>query len=94
MKIIKVLLFLFFLQSHVSAQQNVLDSLDIVLRQTKSDTARIRLYVEKIFAAEDSSTVLYSDTAISLINKLLPGASRQMSKNLQQYWAIGRVQKH
>ena len=85
MKILTALLFLFFLQSHVSAQQNVLDSLDIVLRQTKSDTARIRLYVEKIFAAEDSSTVLYSDTAISLINKLLPGASRQMSKNLQQY---------
>lgn len=85
MKIIKALLFLFFLQSHVIAQNNVLDSLDNILRRTKSDTARINLYVEKTFAAEDSSTVLYSDTAIRLINKILPASKGQMSKDLHRY---------
>ncbi len=85
MKIIKSILFLFFLSNSVHGQNDALDSLQNLLSFTKSDTARISIYVEKTYAAEDTSTVLYSDTAISLINKLLPNANRQTITELHRY---------
>lgn len=87
MKIIKVFLFLFFLQSNVNAQNNVLDSLDTILRSTTNDTSRINLYIEKTYAAEDTNVVLYSDTAIRLINGLLPKASGKTKTDLHHYFS-------
>ena len=85
MKIIKTLLFLLSLSISVQGQNDVLDSLQNLLRRTKNDTARISIYVEKTYAAEDTSTVLYSDTAIGLINKLLPKATGKTITELHRY---------
>ena len=85
MKIIKTILFLLFLNNCTYAQQDVLDSLQNLLLHTKNDTARISIYVAKTFAAEDTSTILYSDTAITLINKLLPKAKGVAATELQRY---------
>jgi|GEM_PF-938830 len=87
MKIIKTILFLFFLGNSVHGQNNVLDSLQYLLSRTINDTARISIYVEKTYAAEDTTAVLYSDTAIRLINALLPKASGQTTIDLQRYFS-------
>ena len=85
MKIIKLFFFIFLLQNSVQGQNDALDSLQNLLIRTKSDTARIGIYVGKTFAADDTASVLFSDTAVSLINKLLPKARGKMANNLHRY---------
>lgn len=85
MKIIKLFFFLFLLQKSVQGQNDALDSLQNLLIRTKSDTARIGIYVGKTFAADDTATVLFSDTAVSLIDKLLPKARGKLGINLHRY---------
>lgn len=85
MKLFKTILYLFFLHHQAAAQNPALDSLQELLTRTKSDTARISIYVEKTYNAEDTSTVLYSDTAIRLINALLPASKGKTLTELQRY---------
>ena len=84
MKLFKTILYLFFLHHQAAAQNPALDSLQELLTRTKSDTARISIYVEKTYNAEDTSTVLYSDTAIRLINALLPASKGKTLTDLQR----------
>ncbi len=85
MKIVKTLLLLFVFNTCALGQNEVVDSLQNLLTRTKNDTARISIYVEKTYAAQDTTTVLYSDTAIRLINSLLPKSTGQTTIELQRY---------
>jgi len=85
MKFIKTFLFLFFLNGNTQGQNDALDSLQTLLSRTNNDTARISIYVEKTYSAEDTTAVLYSDTAIGFINRLLPKAKGKIAIELRRY---------
>lgn len=51
----------------------------------KSDTALISLYIQVAEADEDSTSVLHSDTAMQMVNALLPKANAKMKNDLYAY---------
>ena len=83
------LAFVFFIACSTSlqAQNPIVDSLQQLLKRTKTDTARIGLYVEMTYGAEDSSAVLFSDTAIHFINIQLPKENGETLNELRRYLA-------
>ncbi|MBC7937714.1 MAG: tetratricopeptide repeat protein [Rhizobacter sp.] len=71
--------------STLQAQNKALDSLQSLLKRSTNDTARIGLYTEMSYSADDTGAVLYSDTAISLINLLLPPSNNKRKTELHRY---------
>ena len=86
---IAALLILFFSVciSATQAQNDAIDSLQGILKRTINDTARIGVYTEMAYAAEDTSAIYYSDTAIALINAALLKASNKNKIPLHRYWS-------
>ncbi|MBC7868503.1 MAG: tetratricopeptide repeat protein, partial [Gloeobacteraceae cyanobacterium ES-bin-316] len=89
MKYTIALIFLFSVSgiNGVQAQNEVVDSLKTLLQRTTNDTARIGIYAEMSYSSQDTAAVLYSDTAITLINLLLPKADKQNKIELHRYWS-------
>ena len=71
----------------VQAQNDVVDSLKTLLQRTTNDTARIGIYAEISYSSQDTSAILYSDTAITFINLLLPKVNNKYKIELHRYWS-------
>lgn len=88
MRIITKLLLLFFVvlsYSSIHAQNTVIDSLQKLLQHTRSDTARISLYIQLSSEAEDSTAINYSETAQRLVNARLRESGGSLTKALNNY---------
>ena len=68
----KIILFLLFLQFQLCcfAQNRVLDSLKATLRNAKTDTARLRLYLALGEASSKNDKWLYTEPALQLVDQL------------------------
>lgn len=69
----------------LAGQAQIADSLKRLLPFAKSDTSRIGLYIKIVEAAEDSSVILYSNTAEHLINSRLLKDDNKMKTSLNNY---------
>src|ERR1700741_4661742 len=67
----KICCIIFFFIIHFLSAQKQIDSLKLLLKQAKTDTAKLRLYTQLSENCEYQDIPLYSEPAISLTEKIL-----------------------
>ena len=77
MRKIYLFIIVFYSSFIVVGQQNVIDSIQRLLQNTKQDTTRLKLYLELGKACDVNDNLKYAEPAISLANKLLKQTSNE-----------------
>ena len=83
MRKIIFLAFIYFSQYSSFSQNRVMDSLNVLLKNAKEDTTKLRIYMALIQACEKKDNLLYAEPALNLVDKLLSKTqSEEVRENL------------
>jgi tetratricopeptide (TPR) repeat protein len=73
--------FILFLHHFVFAQNEMIDSLKTALNNTKTDTAKLRIYLSMNKACNKKDKLLYAEPALLLVDKLLSKETNKQKRH-------------